>query len=452
MAAVIALGNFTSNPGFWFDEGIIAGVSKSLAEDGVYGTKIAPGSFETQNFWITTNYPVTLPLAVVLKIFGIGVWQARLVPFVYLLLFVTIAYLLIKRLYGDTSAFWSTLLLITFAPLYGNGKAVLGEVPGLFWYILSLFLFTKFVDTKKDFILFFSVFSAGLAITTKPFYALLIPGLAFLFIKSVKNKSIQAKQVALSVVALIIPLFFWLLLTIGWEGIVNFSETISYFANSYAADSFSPSIRANIWRFFSESTPLHFLFLSSIIILATWRARRVNNITADITKALWIFGALAWLWYLKTPGWYRYFFSIHLLAIIFFVPATRFIFGRLSKVILLALFLFQASHLLLNYNTFSSRHALNAANYLNANVPAEASILVVSHPEVTYLLKHNHVSQFIYINKRLSIGTDSLTDKNPDYIVTADSETDFLNKNHDVLYSTYSNGNIFGHYIFFKKK
>lgn len=452
IAAAIALGNFTSNPGFWFDEGIIAGVSKSLVEDGIYGTKIAPDNFETQNFWITTNYPVTLPLAVVLKIFGIGVWQARLVPFVYLILFIAVVYLLIKRLYGDSSAFWSTLLLITFAPLYGNGKAVLGEVPGLFWYIFSLFLFANFADTKKIYILFFSVLSAGLAITTKPFYALLIPGLAFLFIKSVKNKYIHGKEVALTIFALCVPFVLWLVLTIGWTGISNLTETISYFTNSYAADSFIPTVRTNIWRFFSESTPLHFLFLSSIIILAAWRSRRAGTLTADIAKAILLFGLLAWLWYLKTPGWYRYFFSIHLLAIVFFVPALRFLFGRLSKVILLLLFLVQASHLLLNYNTFSSRHAINAANFLNINVPAEASILVVSHPEVTYLLKHKNVSQFIYINKRLSIGTDYIVNKNLDYIITADSETDFLNKNAEILESSYYNENIFGHYIFFKKK
>ena len=67
------------SPATWYDEGINAGIAKSLIQDNVYSLKVGPGEFvETRQFLITTNYPVLIPVALSLKFFGINFFAARL--------------------------------------------------------------------------------------------------------------------------------------------------------------------------------------------------------------------------------------------------------------------------------------------------------------------------------------------------------------------------------------
>ena len=55
---------------------------------------------------------------------------------VFLLMLVAASFWLIYEVFGYKEAVISTLLLVSFAPLYGNGKIVLGEIPGLLFLVL----------------------------------------------------------------------------------------------------------------------------------------------------------------------------------------------------------------------------------------------------------------------------------------------------------------------------
>jgi hypothetical protein len=158
------------------------------------------------------------------------------------------------------------------------------------------------------------------------------------------------------------------------------------------------------------------------------------------------------LWYLKTPGWYRYFFSIHLLAIIFFPAAARSLFGRLAPWALMGLVLVQSVHLYRNYNAFSSRQAVDVAAELATTADLNDSIFVISRPEVAFLLPRRQVSQFIFINQRLSIGERIAPDPLPDYIIAGRHDELFKSDYQAMLSQYYELNQELGNYFIYHKK
>src|SRR3989344_547701 len=114
---------FTSTPKVWIDEGVFTEAARNLEVYGRIGIQTEPGKiFELKVWVLSTSYPVIFPVALSLKLFGIGLWQARLPMVLYILLFLLFSYLFVRKKYGHYPAFISTLLLLSFSPLYGNGR------------------------------------------------------------------------------------------------------------------------------------------------------------------------------------------------------------------------------------------------------------------------------------------------------------------------------------------
>ena len=142
---------FPDSPAPWFDEGINLGIAKSLVTRGVFSLEIAPNEFiKERSLLITTNYPLLLWIAFSFKIFGIGLWQAKVVMFIFLFIFAYLFYSLCAKYYGARNSLMSLALLVTFLPLYGNGKSALGEIPGLTYFLGGLlFLESAFAIAIK---------------------------------------------------------------------------------------------------------------------------------------------------------------------------------------------------------------------------------------------------------------------------------------------------------------
>ena len=463
---VLALASyhFTTSPGFWFDEGIIAGVAKNIALYGVYGTQVAPNSFFTNNFWITNNFPVAFPVAAFFKILGVSIWTARLTPLFYLLGFVCVAYFFVKKIYGFKAAVLASLLLITFNPLYGNGKAVLGEVPGLFWLILGGLLYLYYEGNKKVPFLLAAALSWGIAVSTKAYYLVFIPSTIFLaFFLLFRKKSINYKFFFVPAVFFSLPILLWIFLAFNFNhfSFATLKNSVSYFLNSYGVSSFEPF--KNLFRFVSESTPIHFTFLS-IFIFAAWVIRRKKKAeTLPLVYALFIFIALSFFWYLKTPGWYRYFFSIHLLVILLFPAAFNEVTGKIGIVlkkenytrwagtgIMASLILFQAGFLFFHYDDFYSTDVFQLKGYVEENIKLDASIFVASKPEVAFMLKNKNLYQYIFISENLKIGENVIGKVPVGYVITGSGDDPFVLKNADDIDKSYNLVYAVGHYRIYK--
>jgi 4-amino-4-deoxy-L-arabinose transferase-like glycosyltransferase len=442
------------SPATWYDEGINSGVAKSFASDGVFSLKVAPNEFvENRQFLITTNYPVLLPVALSLKIFGVNFFAARLPMALYILLFSFVVYLFVKKKYGFKPALLSLALLAVFLPFYGNGKSVLGEVPGLLFLLCALF----FVNSKNLYKLFLSGLFFGLSVATKPFFILV---LGALFLGEIYNifKSGLRKPVeyAILVLGIFIPMFFWVWTINPSLSVNKLGSTFSYYSNSYADDTnISELMFSNIKRFVSETTPIHFFVMLVVSFLMIFRdTRKKEAITSEIVLLSFIF--LNFLWYLKTPGWYRYFFPAHILLFLFFPISLMRVFSRRFAILVVVLFICAQSYMLVskrNEPLYFSTEVQDTANYIEKEIPVDSSLLVVNGPSVSFLMDSEH-SQYVRINPELIFAPNNIKEDvnsiDSDYIISGSlTEHDLEIKN--IIDLRYNEVKRIGHYGVFKR-
>src|SRR3989442_8287149 len=141
--ALLAIGLWNlSSPPLWWDEGWTLSVARNWVERGHYGRLLAgqpapPG--------LEAAISVTGPVALSFYLFGVGIWQGRLVGVLFMLATLGMTYYLARLLYDRSVAvgtLMALLLLSTHPPLHPlfMGRTVLAEMPMLF-YLLSGYVF-----------------------------------------------------------------------------------------------------------------------------------------------------------------------------------------------------------------------------------------------------------------------------------------------------------------------
>ncbi len=438
------------SPATWFDEGINLGIAKSLVSHGIYSLEVGPGEFvETRQFLITSNYPVLLPVAFSLKLFGFNLTAARLPMIFFLIAFVLAAYFLVKKIYSKEAAIMSIALIVSFTPFYGNGKDVLGEIPGLFYFLCALILLLREFDLKK---IFFAGLFAGLSAATKPFF--LIALAAILVGEIIRHRNI--KRIATLTLGGILPIIFWLYTILPAFSLAGMKSTVFYYSNSYASANLVQLIFQNFMRFFTESTPVHFLvlFLVSAAFIF-WKKRKGEDIKEiEIVFAVFILLTLAF--YLKTPGWYRYFFPAQMILFLIFPAALAHIVNKkIAVVAIIALFLFQVVYTISQRNTslYYSDEAIVFSRYVEKNIPQNFNMLVINAPSVAFLLNHQNIYQYLQINPVVFFGRNNLKQNGKFYsYVITQGDLEHLNfvGLTKTLNSQYRLEKEIGHYVLYK--
>ncbi len=146
LAALVLLGglvfyNLTSWPVTWFDEGSHLHVPKTLVTDGVYADKSSDG-YRYFGPTLGVGPTVMLPIALAFGVSDIGLFQARMVMAIYLVLALIAFYALARQLAGVRFAIIAVALLVSMrgATTLEYGRQVLGEVPALFFMAAGLAL------------------------------------------------------------------------------------------------------------------------------------------------------------------------------------------------------------------------------------------------------------------------------------------------------------------------
>lgn len=106
-----------SSPLIWYDEGLLSDVSWYFVKEGVFAQPLWTGYLGYGEFSTHPNYLYFSFLALSFKIFGHGIFQARLVSAVSGLLLVLVFYIFLRELWSKKFATIATLLLI-FNPLF----------------------------------------------------------------------------------------------------------------------------------------------------------------------------------------------------------------------------------------------------------------------------------------------------------------------------------------------
>src|SRR5581483_10542629 len=437
LTAFLIVFQFTYTPKPWIDEGLFTEMARNFAFHGVWGIQTSPGNFTLMNVpQVSVGYPVILPVALSLKIFGTGIWQARLPMLVFMFLLAVVFYLFVKKRYGFYNAIISVLLLISFAPSYGDGRPVIGEVPGLFFLVLGAYLLLLFEQGgfKSKKMAMLSGLAFGVACATKEIYLLGVSGallisLIFWF-KEIRDKKILWWYFA----GFIPPILVWVYIQlISSHSLFTFIPSILHLASNHGSSlSLSATILLNFKRFFTESTPVLFSFLLvSILISFLYRYHKKDQKFSIAECAVLSFIILNWLGYLAGTGWYRYFFPANTLLFLLFPGAVYNFSKSVNKNILLlipiALIIFQ-----FYYMVFDSKTSLvnNRTQNLEvqtalANIDPTKKVFFYNTAEAIIYLKGDNYGQYFYCDGCNLEGGDKNALDNPsyDYILTDHSHS-----------------------------
>lgn len=418
-----------TSPAPWFDDGSAMALAKSVAEHGVYGMQIAPGQFDTEPYWLTIQHPVTIPVAIAFTIFGSSILVARMVMLVYLAGLVGMAFLLIRRIGNSYIATWSVWLLVTFSPLYGNGKAMLGETPGIFWMLVGTWFWIQAreqTDRRRIKSLILSGIGFGLCVITKPYYLLLLPALliARIFEITREKRMYTAQELAFWLPMSALGIFWLVQIMPKPISIEHAMTVVGFFTNSYGVAITGNTMLQNALRFATESTPMHCTILLFVCTMAAIKIKPRSWNPALVQIGVFIL--LSIFWYLKTPGWYRYFYSIHLLLIIFTPLALwKSTWPKIPNWIkgsaLVGLIALQIGITVKNLDTYRSDSLFALRNAVYELVP-DRQIFLAHVPEAAFILPSSVVSQAIYINPSLTVGTNVLLESassHPNLVITA---------------------------------
>ncbi len=461
----LILFHFTDTPRVWVDEGVFTEVARNLAVHGTLSIQTAPGQFfSMRSFLLSTSYPVIFPVAVSLKIFGIGLWQARLPMVIYMFLLVLFFYLFAKKKYGFWPAILSVLLLISFSPFYGNGRPVQGEVPGLVFLTFGgwLGLLWEKSDFKNKKESFFTGLAFGLSASVKPIF---LAGVSLsLFLGCVVwakkiwigdrddieigNSGEQKKSRTafwMLIFGYSIPVSIWGVIHFPTiHSVIVFVPTYLFFAGNHGSSlSLFQTITLNLGRFVKESTPLLFLLLFvSVLVSFVFRwVQKKENTQKSASNFLTVFTmqfsfseciilffvVLNWCAYLIGTGWYRYFFPAHVLLYLLF-PGAVFVAIKCARtslmrkcigVVAITLVLFQFYYLIYLSDTSlvisRTRNATLSSNLLSLD--SHKKVFFYNTIDALVFFKGENYSQYLNMAGFLVVGdTNRVQREHPDYI------------------------------------
>ena len=323
--------NLSSWPATWFDEGSHLMVPKSLVLFGVYADYDSTGF---RYFGPTTGVgpTVLLPIAVVFKIFGIGLLQARLVMAAYLVLAGLAVYSLSRQLMNERAALLAGVLFVA-TPGVGTlefGRQVLGEVPGFFFLCLGLTVLTATRKEQSYRRLILAGVLLGLAAVTK--YQLLVvilPGLVMGGVLSLWRGSRTLNVFVIPMLATLVVFGLWQICFMRYLGPSSFFENVRFVrrAASGAALAFSPERASNALRMLLEPGMLFGALVPAVSYGVLLAIRSDDRSFGWRVVSGFTLAALGWFVF-ASVGWRRYAYPGMALACL---PAAAFFVEGLGR-------------------------------------------------------------------------------------------------------------------------
>lgn len=437
------------SPPIWYDEGIYNQVAINIANHFKYKIQIAPSEFADTSL-ITGGYPFLLPIAFSFKLFGISLLNARLVMVLFMLLLGIMSFSLIRKLFGTRQGILALLLLVSFPVLYGVGKGVLGEVPGMFFLVTFFYILEKIrisPSNKNSWLYVLAGLFSGLSVATKPFFLILIPITILLFGLYRKENRNYFDPVKIIIFGLVffVMMFIWLATQFGVNS--SFHDVIRYYANPYGHLNILDIVIKNFISFFSETTPLYLLIIM-IIWLFSLIVRYIKKIPITFIEfGIFMFSIITCLTYLRMASWYRYLFPAQVFSLLFLPSSLQFSYDYVTnkieilkkiKIIPIVITVVVGINIYsLLFNSWVANHYNNNRNITLKKyfekIDKEKSLFLYNTPVIPLFLKNDNYYQFIRPTESILIGQNQLAKIKkhvPDMIVVYEKEysrmTDFF--------------------------
>ena len=449
----VSLPTLTTRPRLWADEAKSIELALNFERFGMLDIQTTPGEFSgIPHLLQSTGYPVTVSLAGIFSLFGFSMTAAR--PH---MLFWGIAafcglFFFLRRLFGVREAFFAVALIATFASFHDNARTVVGEIPGFLFMIFGLWILlfnSKYVAMAGFFF--------GLAVVTKPsIYMAILPAIAVALYFRDQDIKRWFWGVFVLAIGAIIPAILWFFLVFGnplgsldisvWQGIALFWQ------NPFDAGSLRSNIFSNVQGIIFSSTLLYFGMFFVVLLFAAkhfWRnkEKRVFFVFAVL------YSALAFFYYLRSPGWLRYIIAAELL-ILMSVPyafrmAVKFKHG--VSLVCSVLITIQIIHFFTAAQIYTSDVALRAGQALNDRYSTQA-IAILGEPTIALFIPPERKHQIVEMVGLPVLGTNPLfSDSLPDVVLSA-GDGRFLAEAGDIISSFYIHAeSIQGYPIFIRR-
>lgn len=309
---VLVFYNLGINPRPWHDEGAALLLARTLAEDGVYAMRNSDG-YQTFGPVQSVGPTVILPVALVYKFFGVGLLQGRAVVAVYTLVALLLFFLVGRRLFGVWIAILGLIFLLA-APavrILIYGREVLGEVPGLAFFLAGFLMLSNAMLKRRSIWTLLAGLLFGGAILTKSQYLLMIPAtLGLLAILDL----FYYRQGAWKTLALVAALsvacgFAWLAWQINYYGLDAYQTDLDKLRQlaSITTGFHLPTAIAGIRAILGSDSGQFFLYwgfpaMGYLILLAAQRTIKGLLLAAiAIFTNLWLFYFIFWI-----ISWHHY--------------------------------------------------------------------------------------------------------------------------------------------------
>lgn len=443
----------TESPPTWTDEGLIIQTSQNLSGQGKYGFQISPGEIISPSF-ISTSYPVTFPIALSFKLLGESLFNARMVMGFYIILTILLVCILFRG--KSKEEILLTLILIsTFPPLYGHGKNVLGEVPGLFFVLLSA-IFIREIEINKNKLINWILFglSFGFALSTKPIFILLLPAFGFVLIRMYFEGNISYKNISLLFVSCFVPVILWI--HFQFFSSDSWLAVIHYYSNPHSVNIISAAM-SNVKDFVSHTRTIFaggIFALWSITIFYRYYKKEYIHLFEDF---LYIFSLLVFTLYFRNPPYYRYFFMAEALSIIFlannvFILFTSNLYKSIARILFIILVSYQTYGLYFNSWVADSLNSnkTRVMSEVIGNISSAHKVFFYQAPEAVIFLKHFNYYQYFSGTVTTEFGRSSLSELSIQNDLTVITKEELFLKNQD-LFRGYKVVQKFDRYVTLKK-
>ena len=397
--------NLANYPTIWWDEAIFSETAANLVEHGRYAfTDQSPSQLSDLDFRISAGPAIILPVALAYKLWGVGVAHGRVVAGAYLVLAFVGLFLAARRLWGGGAALGAVALALLGTDVLHWGRSVLGDVPALGLFLLSVWLLSRGLDNPSLSSLFFGGIFLGLAFDAKEFYGLaFLPPLFLLARRWWQDKILLLKSLLAFGLGLSLPLGGYLLLKVLILG--SLKDAVLHFLLQKKLlhhEFFTP---LTIGRIYPESLLYilrHPLFwLGGLGAYGLWRKRNLAW-----GEKLWLWNFLLWsLVYLTAVYWHRFalpaLFLAAPLAAQFLKRATERLSACLARpprwlapgilaVFLIIFYPLPAMDLLKVISTHNSDHPYRLVEYLKNRVPRNCLIETPEY-ELVFLIDEHRI-------------------------------------------------------------
>ncbi len=374
--------NLTTKPIPWKDEATAIEGSYNFTLFQRLSVYLAPGEFVQYPFFvIASGPPLTLPLAAIFKIFGFGLLQARAYMLLWIIGFLIATAYITRKLFGASAGIFALLLITTFTPFHAYGRTMVGELPGALFVLLSAY----FLAVKGRYWL--GGFFVGIAIAMRPSeYLVLVPAIVVWWIlqrkkvKDIFKVGVAAMPGVLSFILFEFPHFL---------NLATWKIAIALYQNPFGEEgSSATSFRTLI----TSSTIIYFALFAAIIGTTYFFLWRKHEKWQSFVLLAGLFILFNILYFLRSPGWFRYLFPSQILLLILIAPAIESIISRVNSTriaygIISGLIILQLINFIWLPTIKSSNNIEIMKNYLTGYLHPGEQVFVINDPLLAAILE-----------------------------------------------------------------